>query len=64
MPHFFNEIYNSLSQFQQSQYYTIDIYNAQYSDAHLSILSMNIRSFNANIEAFVFFYFTFPTNAT
>ena len=50
---FFNEIYNSLSQFQQSQYYTIDNYNAQYSDAHLSILSMNIRSFNANIEAFV-----------
>ena len=50
---FFNEIYNCLSQFQQSQYYTVENYNIHYNDVHLSVLSMNVRSFNANIDAFV-----------
>ena len=49
---FFNEIHSSISQLQQSQYFTIEQYNTHFQNSQLFILSLNIRSFNANIESF------------
>ena len=50
---FFNEISSFLPHIQQSQYYTIEQYNTQFHNSHFCIFSLNIRSFNANIESFV-----------
>lgn len=51
---FFNSIFNSLDQPRQSNYYTVDRYNANCRGlASITVLNYNIRSFNSNGDTFI-----------
>lgn len=53
---YFNEIYNSINENNQSNYYTIDSYNNKFESlqsGNLSVWAFNIRSFYKNADSFL-----------
>mgnify|MGYP000542503182 CR=1 FL=1 len=53
---FFNAHFSSVDQELQSSYFSVDNYNSQFQDSNdFTILTFNIRSFNANGDLFIGF---------